>query len=227
MQYNITRIFIDNRNRDLFNYLSEKYNTSTCIRFIKSNKITKQNNNITIWINPIKTNKDIFTHELLHAWLWDKGFDFVNDIKIFNSPEYHKNISILFEDNYDYHYSNTIEHILMYPEYRTRGYNDKFFMPKSTFFQNENKIINMIKTLNNNIKKERFFILLLFSTYESEYNGYNFNNIRNALQYENIELYTITNKFIQTIKNKEYDFSTCILFFLSDLNDYYNNYKII
>lgn len=143
--------YIDDRNRGIWQYLSNKYIINFRIFDTPnaSSRIDMENEKeYTIYLHVSNLCKDIFTHELLHLYIVDKYFDIPSRVEL--SVMIHTNIRKIFRKEHINSLYNSLTHKLMYPYYKEMGYDVNIFTPiltKEFLYKMGNvfKLINLQK----------------------------------------------------------------------------------
>lgn len=218
---------IDSRNEELWDSLVDKYEISVNVIDSDSSRIIRDGNKVLLELAPFQADASIFTHELLHLWLWDNGCNFVNSIQIFLNTIDCNKVHDLFKDGFDYTMSNLVDHILMREEYEKMGYERSKFLPdKNAIIDSIDEIVSFCQICKKcEIKHDRAFIIFLLSIYEHKYTKEGYCNILLMLENTNKGLFDLITGFINNLQDRVYKLSydSCISFLLNDLDDYYSS----
>lgn len=218
---------IDSRNEELWNSLVDKYDISVNVIDSDGSQIIREGNKVSLKLAPFQVDVSIFTHELLHLWLWDNGRDFVNSIQIFLNTIDCNKVHDLFKDGFDYTMSNLVDHILMREEYEKMGYERSKFLPnKNAIIDSIDEIVSFCQICKKyEVGYDRAFIIFLLSIYEHKYTEEGYSNILRMLENTNKELFDLITGFINNLQDRvsQLSYDSCVSFLLNDLDDYYSS----
>ena len=222
---------IDSRNEELWNSLIDKYDISVNVVDSDGSRIIREDDKVSLELAPFQVDVSIFTHELLHLWLWKNECDFVNcmQIKLFNIDN--KSVSDLFDNGFDYTFSNITDHICMFEKYKELGCDiDKFLPDKNAIADCWLDIVSFISTYNKmSIEHDRFFITCILSIYEAKYTGNDHIDLLTLLRIANNALFDIIEEFVNNIKDDspyKLSYNSCVSFLANDLDDYYSSHPL-
>lgn len=71
MDYSLRNKLIDSRNEELWNYLANKFDISVNVIDSDDSQIIRDGNKVSLRLISSNVDVSIFTHELLHLWLWE------------------------------------------------------------------------------------------------------------------------------------------------------------
>lgn len=218
---------VDSRNEKLWNSLIDKYDISVNVIDSDGSQIIREGDKVSLELAPFQVDVSIFTHELLHLWLWKNECDFVNFMQIKLCHIDNKLVSDLFDDGFDYRFSNITDHILMFNKYKELGCDiDKFLPDKNAITDCWLDIVNFVSQYNKmSIEHDRFFIICILSIYEAEYTGNDHADLLALLRIANNELFDIIEEFVNNIKGDsqfKLSYSSNVSFLANDLDDYYS-----
>lgn len=147
--------FIDSKNIDLWNHLSQEYNIIVNDDYqLYELKYLKGDSSAVILTNK-SDNRELFTHELLHLELRSFGL---------NTLEYFEKMSSPLISTLVVGICNCIEHVLIFDRFIDLGYKDfEFTMDYFTSIENINKAKEVYDFANSSRKE--MFHLTIFSLY--------------------------------------------------------------
>ena len=134
--------FIDYRNIELWNILSENYNIK--IENSKNDEYScfTKNSSAIIYVVPTNISRDSFMHELLHIYLKYKEFYLGSSIKNFIRKD--RVLSILLSEELLEHIGNCLDHIKMFKIYTDLGFEkNEFLLDFETFKCNKEELNNL------------------------------------------------------------------------------------
>ncbi|MFT0403192.1 hypothetical protein [Bacteroides faecis] len=227
MDYSLRNKLIDSRNEELWNYLANKFDISVNVIDSDDSQIIRDGNKVSLRLISSNVDVSIFTHELLHLWLWENDCDFVNSLSSFIQIIDNDRVSLLFEGDFDYTFANLIDHILMFDKYMEMGCDiDKFLPDKNVITSYRSKIITFATMYNKlSVRHDRAFIIYLLSICEHQCGKNQYFDLLTALRVANNELFDIIEKFVNNVKgisSSQLSYDSCVLFLLYDLDEYYS-----
>lgn len=219
---------IDSRNEELWDSLMDKYDISVNVIDSDGSQIIRNGNKVSLKLAPFQVDVSIFTHELLHLWLWKNECDFVNCMQIKLLHIDNKSVSDLFDDGFDYTFSNITDHILMFDKYKELGCDVEKFLPnKNAIPDCWTDIVIFSSTYNKmSVHHDRAFIIFVLSIYEAQYTGNDHIDLLTLLRIANNELFDIIEEFVNNIKDDspyKLSYNSCVSFLANDLDDYYSS----
>ena len=120
-----TKGLIDNKNRSLWSYLSERHKIEVCKgKGVEYSAYSKSGKTI-IYVPDDNLDSASFTHELLHVFLRTKDVFIGGGLR--RSVMENQSLSKIFSDELIEHVGNCLDHVKMLPEFLKLGY------PRETF----------------------------------------------------------------------------------------------
>lgn len=152
--------FVDSGNQNWFDYLL-RYDKNKFVLTIKEDDTNKKigdawcfdacYENMTITRPLNDSNKNYFTHELLHSYLYVNGFYLTNKINILKDKE--KVFKTVF-GNVENGFLNALQHLKMFPMFCEAGFNPNQFV---TDFGTDHKVNDKLIALKSRIPYELYF----------------------------------------------------------------------
>lgn len=192
--------YIDNRNQDIWQYLSKKYIINFRIYDTPNvvSGINRDNSEYIISLHESNLCKDVFTHELLHLYIIDKYFDIPD--KVESDVSINENICKIFKEEHINALHNTLTHKLIYPYYKGMGYDTSIFtpVPKREFLHDVECIYKQVK-LEEVIYPYQtiaYYVCFSIDAMCSEWFGDLFNNLLNIFKLKSPAFYEIMEQFV-------------------------------
>ena len=154
-------IFIDDRNREMWESLSKTYNITLHQSDEPNYKSRLIGNNFEIHIDENDITPESFTHELLHLHLKSKGVLIQQDLNASILP--YDNISKIFSIPLIEHINNCLEHNKMLPKYLELGYDNSKFISDYSEIKITKKYIEKLKEsfkVNGKYYREAFDVFI-------------------------------------------------------------------
>lgn len=140
--------FLDERNSELWNYLSINFNINIEQSKNREYSCFTHGNDVILYVDENNICKESFTHELLHVYLKDKEFFLGSSLKLTILQS--RILSRLLSEALIEHIGNCLDHLKMFEIYKSMGFcQEKFILD---FYEHKCTDIE-INILNRNYKK--------------------------------------------------------------------------
>jgi len=117
---------IDNKNRDLWDYLRKQYDFQLEESFEEGFLTYFKGDTVIIEVDLDQISSAAFTHELLHVYMKSQGVKIVWDMK--DRIESDPDLRDVFSTSLRVHIGNCLEHVKMFPLFLDRGYHREDFL---------------------------------------------------------------------------------------------------
>jgi hypothetical protein len=218
---------IDSRNGDIFKKVQSKFELIFEPSFNGEHSVFTIGSSITFYIPVGVYSVDMFTHELLHAYIDYHEADIGGNFK--NTMWQSNILKKLFDVSLVEHITNSIAHLLMLPLYLGMGFDRTKFLLDYHEFKTEPGFINQISRYYKqgdlyNFSAIRNFIGKYFAFKCDPNLAFNYDNELQQLRKIDCQLYQVLEHFFGQWAG--YDFTTDSLSEYRNINfDFYTNLK--
>ena len=228
-------ILIDDKNIDLWNELSNKYEIELIASPELNYTLKVLDNKAIIGVYENNLNATCFTHELLHLYLKSKNVKIAEDF--YKAIENSESINKLFSDGLKEHVTMCLEHELMLPMFLKMGYENRFFT--SDFHQPKmnKKMLNMLlKRYQKNDVFDReaidFYIGTFFAMKSCNNHSFKYHKYYIAFQELDKNLYELLNEFWLDWKTYDFEdkddaYDKILQYFIEDITAWISEKNIV
>lgn len=227
MNEDIEKLFISDKNTELWEKMSNKYDVQIEISCFQSGIRMSDDCRFLININKddIKNHlgEEVFTHELLHLYVLNEIFFVLDEIeKLRNKSTI---LKCYLPDESLRHIHNILSHIIMCPIYIKLGYNKSVFAGIDDCLLNN--LTNRLSVLKfNDLFSFKFlmldYIMAMLDLKNMELTGKNICKFYNILESNDYELFSVINTNLHKWEtlNSRSDFKQCLENFMCSIEKY-------